>query len=133
MILCLTKQIGCSESFIMLYIFVLLFDANGINHQRQLQVYFLVGSIRNINYTKFKTKKNLNISISPKNKKKEKRKIEIIKVLQLLSMIFHILKLWGQRTYDPTHALLGPKARAEEGICRGRIGKGRNAWGHSRG
>ena len=25
--------------------------------------------------------------------------------------------LWGQGTYDPAHALLGPKARAEEGIC----------------
>ena len=37
--------------------------------------------------------------------------------------------MWGQRTYDPAHALLGPKARAEEGICRGRIGKGRNARG----
>ena len=42
-------------------------------------------------------------------------------------------QLWGQRTYDPVHALLGPKAHAEEDICRGRIGKGRNAWEHSRG
>ena len=37
--------------------------------------------------------------------------------------------MWGQGTYDPDHALLGPKARAEEGICRGRIGKGRDAGG----
>ena len=37
--------------------------------------------------------------------------------------------MWGQGTYDPAHALLGPGARVEEGICRGRIGKGRNAGG----
>ena len=42
-----------------------------------------------------------------------------------------VLILWGQRTYDSAHALLGPRACTEEGICRGRIGKGRNAWGHS--
>ena len=83
--------------------------------QWRLQDYFLGGSIKNINYTKFKTKENLNISTL--QKAKQKTKIEIHKILQLLSMIFHILKLWGQRTYDPTHALLGPKARAEEGIC----------------
>ena len=40
-----------------------------------------------------------------------------------------ILYLWGRGTYDLAHALLGPKARAEEGICRGRMGKGRNAGG----
>ena len=34
------------------------------------------------------------------------------------------LLLWGQGTYDPAHALLGLKARAEEGICQGRMGKG---------
>ena len=34
--------------------------------------------------------------------------------------------MWGQGTYDLANALLGPRARAEEGICRGRIGKGRN-------
>ena len=73
------------------------------------------------------------MNISTLQKAKQKTKIEIHKILQLLSMMFHILKLWGQRTYDLTHALLGPRARAEEGICRGRIGKGRNAWGHSRG
>ena len=37
--------------------------------------------------------------------------------------------MWGQRTYDPAHALLGLRARAEEGICRGRIGKDQNAGG----
>ena len=37
--------------------------------------------------------------------------------------------MWGQGTYDPAHALLGPRARAEEGTCRGRMGKGRNAEG----
>ena len=37
--------------------------------------------------------------------------------------------MWGQRTYDPAHALLGPKTRAEEVICRGRIRKGRNTEG----
>ena len=35
--------------------------------------------------------------------------------------------MWGQGTYDPAHALLGPRARAEEGIYRERMGKGRNA------
>ena len=35
--------------------------------------------------------------------------------------------MWGQGTYDPVHALLGPRARPEEGICRGRIRKGRIA------
>ena len=34
--------------------------------------------------------------------------------------------MWGQGTCDPAHALLGPEARAEEGICRGRMGKGRS-------
>ena len=48
---------------------------------------FLRESIRNINYKKYKTKNNLNISIS------QKTKIEIHKILQLHSMIFHILKL----------------------------------------
>ena len=37
--------------------------------------------------------------------------------------------MWGQGTYDPAHVLLGPRARAEEGICRGRMGKGQNAGG----
>ena len=37
--------------------------------------------------------------------------------------------MWGQGTYDPAHALLGPRARAEVGTCRGRMGKGRNAEG----
>ena len=55
------------------------------------RLFFRGGSIRNINYTKFKTKKNLNISKSPK--KKKKKKTEIHKVLQLLSTMFHILKL----------------------------------------
>ena len=31
--------------------------------------------------------------------------------------------MWGQGTYDPAHALLGPGARAKEGICQGRMGK----------
>ena len=34
---------------------------------------FLRESIRNINYKKYKTKKNLNISISPKKKKTKKQ------------------------------------------------------------
>ena len=51
--------------------------------------YFLGRSIGNINYTKFKTKENLNISTSQKI---QKTKIEIHKVLQLLSKMFHILK-----------------------------------------
>ena len=34
---------------------------------------FLKGSIRNINYKKYKTKENLNISISQKKKKKKKQ------------------------------------------------------------
>ena len=54
---------------------------------------FFRGSIRNINYAKFKTKENLNISTSQRTKPKKKKKIEIHKVLQLLSMMFHILKL----------------------------------------
>ena len=37
--------------------------------------------------------------------------------------------MWGQGTYDPAHALLGPRARAEEDICRGRMGKGQNTEG----
>ena len=37
--------------------------------------------------------------------------------------------MWGQGTYDPAHALLGPRARAEEGTCREQMGKGRNAGG----
>ena len=37
--------------------------------------------------------------------------------------------MWGQGTYDPAHALLRPRARAEEDICRGRMEKGRNAGG----
>ena len=37
--------------------------------------------------------------------------------------------MWGQGTYDLAHALLGPRACVEEGICRGRIGKGRNVGG----
>ena len=41
--------------------------------------------------------------------------------------------MWGQGTYDPAHALLGPEARAEEGICRGRMGKGRSVEWNSRG
>jgi len=39
------------------------------------------------------------------------------------------MHVWGQGTYDPAHALLGPRARAKKGICRGRIGKGRSAGG----
>ena len=56
---------------------------------------FLRVSIRNINYKKYKTKENLNILISQKKNKnkKTKTKIEIHKILQLLSMIFHVLKL----------------------------------------
>jgi len=41
--------------------------------------------------------------------------------------------MWGQGTYDLAHALLGPGARADEGICRGRIGKGRSVGGNRRG
>ena len=41
----------------------------------------------------------------------------------------HYNYVWGQGTYDPAHAPLGPGTRAEEGICRGRMGKGRNAGG----
>ena len=53
--------------------------------------YRLGCSIRNINYTKLKKKKDkLNISTSPKKKKK---KLLIHKVLQLFYTIFHILKL----------------------------------------
>ena len=37
--------------------------------------------------------------------------------------------MWGQGPYDPAHGLVGPRARAKEGICRGRMGKGRNAKG----
>ena len=55
----------------------------------QLQDYFLGSSIRNINYTKFKTKENLNISTSQKI---QKIKTETHKVLQLFSTMFHILK-----------------------------------------
>ena len=55
----------------------------------QLQDYFLRRSIRNINYTKFKTKEYLNISISQKI---QKTRIEIHKILQLFSKMFHILK-----------------------------------------
>ena len=40
--------------------------------------------------------------------------------------------VWGQETYDPAHALLGPRARAEEGICRGRMGEGRDAGAQPR-
>ena len=43
------------------------------------------------------------------------------------------LKFWGQGTYDPAHALLGFGARVEEGICRGRMGKGRSVEWNSRG
>ena len=31
--------------------------------------------------------------------------------------------MWGQRTYDPAHFPLGPRARAEESICRGQMVK----------
>ena len=55
----------------------------------QLQDYFLGRSIKNINYTKFKTKKKLNTSTSQKIQKK---KTKIHKVLQLFSTIFYILK-----------------------------------------
>ena len=41
--------------------------------------------------------------------------------------------LWGQGTCDLAHALLRPGARAEEGICRGRKGKGRSVEWNSRG
>ena len=49
-----------------------------------------MGSIRNINFTKFKINDKLNISTSPQKKKK---KSLIHKVLQLLFTIFRILKL----------------------------------------
>ena len=39
------------------------------------------------------------------------------------------MRVWGQGTYDLAYALLGPRAHAEEGIFRGRMGKGRNAEG----
>ena len=63
--------------------------------------YFLRGLIRNINYTKFKTKKNLNIFISKKKKKKthththshthtQKPKFMIFYILKLLHDIFII-------------------------------------------
>ena len=61
--------------------------------QWRLQNYFLRGPIRNINYVKFKTKENLNVLTSQKTKPKKKKKTEIHKVLQLFSMMFHILKL----------------------------------------
>ena len=35
----------------------------------------------------------------------------------MLFTIFEIIFLWGQRTYDPTHFPLGPRARAEKGSC----------------
>ena len=59
---------------------------------------FLKGSIRKINYKKYKTNKNLNISISQKKKKnltnkQNKTKIEIHKILQLHSMISLLLIL----------------------------------------
>ena len=58
---------------------------------RWLRDYFLGGSIININCTKVKIKDYLNIATSlPKKKKK---KTEIRKVLKLVSMMFHILKL----------------------------------------
>ena len=38
-----------------------------------------------------------------------------------------LLLLWGQRTYDPAHFPLRLKACAEEGSCRGRVGKGQIA------
>ena len=43
------------------------------------------------------------------------------------------LKLWGRGVYDSTHALLGPRARAEDDICGGRMGKGRSVEWNSRG
>ena len=49
------------------------------------------------------------------------------------SIYIYIYILWGQGTYDPTHALLGPGARAEEDICRGRMGKGRSVEWNSQG
>ena len=41
--------------------------------------------------------------------------------------------MWGQGTYDPAHVLLGLGAYAEEGICQGRMEKGRSVGGNSRG
>ena len=41
--------------------------------------------------------------------------------------------MWGQGTCDPAHTLLEPEARAEEGMCQGRMGKGRSVEGNSRG
>ena len=58
----------------------------GSNRQWRLWDYFLGEPIRNINYTKFKTKENLNILTL------QKTKTEIHKILQLLSTMFHILK-----------------------------------------
>ena len=43
--------------------------------------------------------------------------------------MIYIYILWSQETYDSVHALLGPRTRAENGICRGRIEKGRSAGG----
>ena len=83
-------SIACSTSLCTIYIYMLV---------AALGLFLRGGSIRNINYKKYKTKKNLNISISPKKKKTKKqnktkkKKIEIHKILQLHSMIFHILKL----------------------------------------
>ena len=51
-----------------------------------MRLLFRGGSIRNINYTKFKTKENLNVSILWKTK--QKIKTEIHKVLQLLLRFF---------------------------------------------
>ena len=58
----------------------------GSNRQWRLWDYFLGEPIKNINYTKFKTKENLNILTL------QKTKTEIHKILQLLSTMFHILK-----------------------------------------
>ena len=58
---------------------------------------FFRGLIRNKNYKKFKIKENLNIltlqKIFSQKKKTSPKKKKIHKVLQLLSMMFHILKL----------------------------------------
>ena len=39
--------------------------------------------------------------------------------------------MWGRETYDPARALLGLRAHAEEGVCRGRMMKGRGVKGNS--
>ena len=40
---------------------------------------------------------------------------------------FTLLSVWGQKTYDPAHFPLGPRALAEECSCRGQVAKDRMA------